>query len=254
MKDLQIFNYQDTPVRTVLVDGEPWFVLADLCKVLEIANVGNVATRLDEVNVRLADVENARSQMRKTVVVSEAGMYEVVIRSDKPEAVAFRRWITSEVLPSIRKTGSYGNVIPTGPELLAHAILEANKMLEAKDEQIAVLEPKARAWDHIVSSEASWSFNDAAKVLFEHKKIVVGEKRLFKRCVEWGYLYRDHKGRPHAYQRCLEQGLFSVKARTYTDQETGQVFESSAPQVRITGKGLDAIFRRLTDGQLDITA
>lgn len=144
--------------------------------------------------------------------------------------------------------------VPAGPELVALALVEANKMLEAKDEQIAVLEPKARAWDHIVSSEASWSFNDAAKVLFEHKKIVVGEKRLFKRCVEWGYLYRDHKGRPHAYQRCLEQGLFSVKARTYTDQETGQVFESSAPQVRITGKGLDAIFRRLTDGQLDITA
>ena len=127
-------------------------------------------------------------------------------------------------------------------------------MLEAKDETIAVLEPKARAWDHIVSSEASWSFNDAAKFLFEHKQIVVGEKRLFNRCVAWGHLYRDHKRRPHVYQRHLEQGLFAVKARTYRDHETGEVFESSAPQVRITGKGLDAIYRRLTDGQLEVSA
>lgn len=252
MRDLQIFNYQDKPVRTLLVDGEPWFVLADLTKVLGLSQYRT--DRLDDAMIRNHPILDSLGRTQNATIVSEAGMYEVVIRSDKPEAVAFRRWITSEVLPSIRKTGSYGQPPPTGPELLAHAILEANKMLEAKDERIAVLEPKARAWDHIVSSEASWSFNDAAKVLFEHKKIVVGEKRLFKRCVEWGYLYRDHKGRPHAYQRCLEQGLFSVKARTYTDQETGQVFESSAPQVRITGKGLDAIFRRLTDGQLDITA
>lgn len=143
---------------------------------------------------------------------------------------------------------------PSGPELVALALVEAQSMLEAKDEQIATLEPKARAWDHIVSSEASWSFNDAAKFLFEHKQIVVGEKRLFNRCVAWGYLYRDHKRRPHVYQRYLEQGLFAVKARTYRDHETGEVFESSAPQVRITGKGLDAIYRRLTDGQLEVSA
>lgn len=143
---------------------------------------------------------------------------------------------------------------PSGPELVALALVEAQSMLEAKDETIAVLEPKARAWDHIVSSEASWSFNDAAKFLFEHKQIVVGEKRLFNRCVAWGYLYRDRKRRPHVYQRYLEQGLFAVKARTYRDHETGEVFESSAPQVRITGKGLDAIYRRLTDGQLEVSA
>lgn len=253
MKDLQIFNYQDTAVRTVLVDDEPWFIAADLVAILDIGRVHDAVRGLDD-DEKGTDTIRTPGGDQQVTIVNEAGMYSLVLRSRKPEAKEFRRWITHEVLPSIRKTGGYGNVIPTGPELLAHAILEANKMLEAKDEQIAVLEPKARAWDHIVSSEASWSFNDAAKVLFEHKKIVVGEKRLFKRCVEWGYLYRDHKGRPHAYQRCLEQGLFSVKARTYTDQETGQVFESSAPQVRITGKGLDAIFRRLTDGQLDITA
>lgn len=71
----------------MIADGEPWFVLADLCVVLGITNVGNVSVRLDQVNVRQAEVQNARGQMRRTVVVSEAGMYEVVIRSDKPEAL-----------------------------------------------------------------------------------------------------------------------------------------------------------------------
>ncbi|MEY8015265.1 Bro-N domain-containing protein [Mycobacterium servetii] len=102
---VELFTYTDQPVRVVLIDNEPWFVLADLCRVLDIANVGNVVDRLDDLNIRRADVENARGQMRQTVLVSEAAMYEVVIRSDKPEAVTFRRWITGEVLPSIRRTG-----------------------------------------------------------------------------------------------------------------------------------------------------
>lgn len=129
---ISIFNYGDTAVRTVLVDGEPWFVLADLCRVLEIANVGNVAARLDEVNVRQADVQNSRGQMRQTLIVSEAGMYEVVIRSDKPEAAAFRRWITQEVLPQIRRTGAYNPL--AAPELVSRADL-ARMVLESEEEK-----------------------------------------------------------------------------------------------------------------------
>ena len=250
MNDLQIFNYQDTPVRTVMVNDEPWFVLGDLCKVLGIRQYRT--DRLDDDMIRNHPIVDSLGRTQQATVVSEPGMYEVVIRSDKPEATAFRRWITTEVLPSIRKTGGYGQVAPTGPELVARALIEAQSMLEAKDERIAVLEPKARAWDHIVSSEASWAFNDAAKFLFEHKRIVIGEKRLFNRCEDWGYLYRDHKKRPHVYQKYVEQGLFKARARFYTDHETGETRESGAPQVRITGKGIDAIFRRLTDGQLEI--
>ncbi|WP_301121150.1 BRO-N domain-containing protein [Mycolicibacterium fortuitum] len=104
--DLVPFDYGDQPVRVVMIDGEPWFVLADLCKVLAISNVGNVASRIDEAGVRQADIRSG-GQMRAVTIVNEAGMYEVVIRSDKPEAVAFRRWITGTVLPQIRKTGGY---------------------------------------------------------------------------------------------------------------------------------------------------
>lgn len=146
------------------------------------------------------------------------------------------------------------SVAPSGSELLALAVVEAQKVIEESKAQIAVLVPKAEAWDSIVSSAGSWSYNDAAKVLCESGEIQIGEKRLVNRLVAWGYLYRDHKRRPHTYQRYLEQGLFVVKARTYQDQVTGEIRESSAPQVRITGKGLDLIRKRLLELNLQAVA
>lgn len=88
--------------RTVLIGGEPWFVLGDLCKVLGLGNVTRVAERLDNLTLSQTQVQNERGQMRSTPIVNEPGMYEVVIRSDKPEAVTFRRWITGTVLPELR--------------------------------------------------------------------------------------------------------------------------------------------------------
>lgn len=209
MNDLQIFNYQDTAVRTVMVDGEPWFVLADLCKVLDIVNVGNVATRLDEVNVRLADVENSRGQSRKTVVTSEAGMYEVVIRSDKSEAVAFRRWITREVLPSIRRTGGYGQVAPSGPELVALALLEANKMLEQKDAVIHELEPKADAYEAFMNADGTYSIGRVAKMLGRSQNKLFADLRNAGVLIAKGHMhntpyqqYMHHfKVSPYSYER-----------------------------------------------------
>lgn len=122
------------------------------------------------------------------------------------------------------------------------------KRVARLNEQQAALEaaaPKVAAWESVVSSAGSWSYNDAAKVLCEEGVIEIGEKRLVNTLVKWGYLYRDAKGRPHVYQRHLERGLFVVKARTYRDHITGEVRESSAPQVRITGKGLDMLRTRL---------
>lgn len=116
---------------------------------------------------------------------------------------------------------------------------------EATKAVVAVLEPKAASWDSVISSAGSWSYNDAAKVICEEGQIQIGEKRLVNLLIEWGYLYRDHKRRPHVYQRGLERGWFAVKARTYEDKETGEIKQSSAPQVRITGKGLDMIRTRL---------
>ncbi|EUA18435.1 BRO family, N-terminal domain protein [Mycobacterium xenopi 3993] len=104
---MELFAYADHQVRVVLVDGEPWFVLADLARVLEIVDVSRLASRLDDEVRQTHPISDSLGRTQQTTVVNEPGMYEVVIRSDKPEAVAFRRWITSEVLPAIRRTGSY---------------------------------------------------------------------------------------------------------------------------------------------------
>lgn len=102
-----LFSYNDHTVRTVEVEGEPWFVAADVCAVLEIRNVADALTRLDSLDVGSADVQTARGQVRPVRVVNESGLYDLVLDSRKPEAKAFRRWITSEVLPSIQRNGSY---------------------------------------------------------------------------------------------------------------------------------------------------
>lgn len=138
----------------------------------------------------------------------------------------------------------------SGPELMARAVLEADRTIKSLEARNGELAPKADAWDHIVSSAGSWSYEDAAKVLFEQGVVTIGQKRLVERLVEWGYLFRDSKKRPHVYQRFREQGLFVTKARVYTDQSTGETRQSSAPQVRITGKGLDMLFRRFRSSQL----
>lgn len=143
---------------------------------------------------------------------------------------------------------------PTGANLLALAVVEAQAMLTQKDEHIAELEPKAEAWSHLVSSSGSWSYLEVAHTLQNHKQIVIGQKRLVELLVSWGLLFRDAKGRPHAYQRTIEQGLFVEKLRTYIDTITGQTLQSSAPQVRITGKGIDMIYRRLTPGTEAVSA
>lgn len=254
MNDLIPFTYQGTNVRTVLIDDEPWFVLTDLCKVLEIRNARDVAARLADDMKGVGSIDTLGGTQRMTIV-SEAGMYAVIMRSDKPQSEPFRRWVTSEVLPQIRRTGTYGQPRELTEDQIVHQALQISarrvKQLEAEN---AELTPRAHAWDHIVSSAGSWSYEEAAKVLFEQGVVTIGQKRLVAQLIEWGYLYRDAKRRPHVYQRFLEQGLFVTKARVYTDQTTGETRESSAPQVRITGKGLDMLFHRFRTGQLEVAA
>lgn len=104
--EVRVWNYESSEVRTVQVNGEPWFVLADVCKVLEISNSRNISSRLepDEKGVTLVDTLGGTQQM---TIINESGLYTVILRSDKPQAKPFRKWVTSVVLPSIRKTGSY---------------------------------------------------------------------------------------------------------------------------------------------------
>ena len=104
---IQVWNYESSEVRTVQVNGEPWFVLADVCKVLELSTPARVAERLEKDEVSQTHTIDRMGREQKTTIINESGLYTVILRSDKPQAKPFRKWVTSEVLPSIRKHGSY---------------------------------------------------------------------------------------------------------------------------------------------------
>ena len=110
MNELQVFNYGEIPVRTVMMDGEPWWVLADVCRVLNLTNSRMTTKQLDEDEKGVSQIYTPGGNQGMTVI-NESGLYKVILRSDKPEAKAFSRWVTHEVLPTIRKTGSYGVTI-----------------------------------------------------------------------------------------------------------------------------------------------
>ena len=107
MNGLQVFNYNSSEVRTVMRDGEPWFCLVDVCRVLDLSSPHKVAERLDRDELPGIKVRSG-GQTREMTFINESGLYSVILRSDKPEAKPFRKWVTSEVLPTIRKTGGYG--------------------------------------------------------------------------------------------------------------------------------------------------
>ena len=107
MNEIQVWNYESSEVRTVQVNGEPWFVLSDVCKVLELSTPARVAERLEKDEVSQTHTIDRMGREQKTTIINEFGLYTVILRSDKPQAKPFRKWVTSEVLPSIRKHGSY---------------------------------------------------------------------------------------------------------------------------------------------------
>lgn len=147
------------------------------------------------------------------------------------------------------------SAVPTGQDLLALAVVEAQRVLETQSQQIAELTPKADAWHDLVSSAGSLSFRDAAKVISEEGGVTIGGVRLIEKLMNWGWCFRPvatpeekAKGKTRsirAYQTQIDAKTLTEKAKTYTDQVTGEKKLSNNPQTRITGKGLDAIRARL---------
>jgi len=246
MSVLEVFQYADREVRTVPVDGEVWFVLADICGVLGVANVGNVAARLDEADIRQTDISSG-GQRRAVTIVSESGMYEVVIRSDKPEARGFRWWVTHEVIPAIRRTGTY--TVETPEQLMARAVVQAQEIIATRDQQIAELKPRAEAWDEIADAGTDYAVRDVAPML-SRAGIETGPQRLFDTLADLGWIYRGEKQRWTPYARAVDASYLKVRAMPpYRDRDTGDLVPS-APQVRITPKGIERLRVRLGVGAL----
>ncbi|WP_446224928.1 phage antirepressor [Nocardia sp. IBHARD005] len=196
--DLMPFIYEGATVRTVVIDGEPWFVLADLCAVLGVSNPSNVVARLDPATVNSLRLAEGNRGNPNVTVVSESGMYEVVIRSDKPGAVTFRRWITSQVLPAIRKTGGYTSVPAlTDDELIHQALTVSARRVAELTEKVAELAPKAAmADDFLTASGGARLVREVAKLLAMKEKdlrrFLIDEGLVFVRHSPCGAVQYDH--------------------------------------------------------------
>lgn len=239
MNALQEFAYNHHVIRTVTIDDQPGFLAGDVCSVLEITNVGNALAALDDDEKGSIHIADGTSGNPNKAYVTEAGMYSLVLRSRKPEAKLFKRWITHEVLPQIRKTGSYSTPSLSGPELMARALLEAADTIKKRDRQVLELTPRAEAFDSFLSTTGDYSVNEAAKILARDHQINTGEKRLRAKLEEWGWVYRS-SGVPRAKQAQIDNGRMAEKASFYYHPESGEKV-AKEPQVRITPKGLAAI-------------
>ena len=191
MTELQIFkNEQFGEIRTTVQNGEPWFVAADVCKALDIENNRKATNRLDddEKGVTSSDTLGGK---QKLTIVNEAGLYSLVLGSRKPEAKAFKRWITHEVLPSIRKTGGYitGQEGLSDTELLEKAVLVAQRRIAERDKQIERMKPAQIFADAVCASEQSILVGDLAKLLRQNG-IDIGQKRLFEWLRSRSYLIK----------------------------------------------------------------
>ena len=244
-----IFTFPDTgqPVRTVAVNAEPWWIASDVCAVLDIANVGNVLARLDDDDVSSIRLADGTPGNPNRAIVNEPGLYELVIRSDRPQAKAFRRWITHDVIPSIRKTGAYVTALADPLDEIEAANSRASQAVaiarqeraraELAETKAAELEPAAAAWDTLASTGADYSAREAAYILRRDQAIDTGERKLLTKIREWRMV--DHADRPYYDHRTH----LVLRPQSYTDASGAE--RDAKPQIRITYAGLKYLHKRL---------
>lgn len=245
--EIRKFNFKGASLRTLTDEaGEPWFVAKDACDILGMSNPSMAVTALDKDEVAQIDPKDylgSENRSNQAVnIVSEPGLYKLIMRSRKPEAKEFQRWVTHEVLPQIRRTGGY---IPTSEsdsdeDIMARAVLVAqktierkNQQLQAKDAQIKVLEPKARFADAVAASDGTCLVGELAKMLRQNG-MDIGQNRLFRLLQADGYLGKSGSNRNVPTQRAMDLGLFRIKETTVTHAD-GHTTVSRTPKV--TGKG-----------------
>lgn len=241
MNDIQIFsNPQFGAVRVAEMNGQPIFCLVDVCKSLGIKEVSRCASRLDE-EVRQTHPLHTAGGMQQATFITESGLYEVIIRSDAPAAKPFRKWVTSDVLPSIRKHGAYAtpDTVEKMIENPDFAIQLLQSLKEERTKRLAVeaereaVRPKELFADAVATSARSCLVAELAKIL-QQNGIHIGQNRLFDWLRKNGYLCSKGEYYNQPTQRAMEMGLFEVK-KTAINKPDGSVLVSCT--TKITGRG-----------------
>jgi prophage antirepressor-like protein len=231
-----VFPLTNQETRIVDLNGNPWWLLRDVCEVLSIGNSRMVADRLDDDERAAVSLTDTRSdgvvQTREFTIINEAGLYSVILRSDKPEAKVFRRWVTHEVLPQIRKTGVYGDPMKAlaDPDALRGLLLTYTEKVIALEAKVAEQAPKVEALKRLEGADGSLCVTDAAKALN------VRPKALFSHLQAAKWIYK----RPGTtswigYQDKIQAGLVEVTEYLQTKPDGTEVVR---PRARITAKGL----------------
>lgn len=238
------FKFEGSLVRVYARDGEPWFVLADVCRELDVGNPSDAAKRLDDDERDALDTIDPMGRTQRATIISESGLYSLILTSRKEGARRFKKWVTAEVLPSIRKTGGYGHtqpdysVILNDPAALRGLLGNYAERVIKLEGQVDEMKPVVAAYDRIAVSHGSLCITDAAKTL------QVQPHDLFRHLRVNGWIYRRAGGAADiAYQSKIISGLLEHK--TTTVQRTDGS-EKTASQVRITPKGLARLAEELT--------
>lgn len=223
MNELQIFkNESFGEVRTLIIDNEPWFVGKDVASILGYAKERNaIAAHIDDEDKQVAPIQGDLGGTQEMTIINESGLYSLILSSKLPKAKEFKRWVTSEVLPSIRKNGGYiaNQESMTDEELMAKAYQVALKVIKQKEDennklrsdnsQLTVdnniMKPKAEYFDELVDRNLLTNFRETAK------QLNVGEKNFIKFLMEKKFIYRDKKGKLMPYALHKNDGLFEMK-------------------------------------------
>ena len=234
MNELQIFNYKNTEVRTIIKDGEPWFVASDVCRILGLSDASESCKRIN-ASMKGTDSIGTPGGKQDMLIVSEAGLFKLAFTSRKPSAERFTDWVASEVLPSIRKTGKY--------EISQHRIpktfSEALQLAADQAKQIEEMTPKAEAFDELLSCKNAMTMNEAAKTLD------TGRTRLFAFLRESTVLIEGGPNHNLPRQEYQDRGLFLVRQVTIPHSD----WIETKSQTLVTARGLEFIRKKLTEDQ-----
>lgn len=245
--EIQRFEFKGAALRTLTDEnGEPWFIAKDVCDILGMSNPSMAVTALDKDEVAQIDPKDylgSENRSNQAVnIISEPGLYKLIMRSRKPEAKEFQRWVTHEVLPQIRKTGGY---IPTTDAdddmtILAKAVMigqrtmeEQKRRIAEQSEHIKALEPKARFADAVAASDGTCLIGELAKMLRQNG-LDIGQNRLFEILRQDGYLGKTGSNRNVPTQKAMDLGLFRIKETAITHSDGHVTINRTA---KVTGKG-----------------
>lgn len=251
MSDLQIFNFNNKEIRTLAIEGEPYFVGKDVADILGYQNGSRDINRhVDEEDRHKAMIFDG-NQYKETITINESGLYSLILSSKLPKAKEFKHWVTHEVLPAIRKHGAYmtdakAAAIVTDKGSLADLLQQAAEQLKRKDIQIEQMKPKALFADSVAASDTTILIGELAKII-RGNGVDIGANRLFRWLREHGYLI-SRKGSDYNMptQKSMELGLFKIIERTINQSDgSSRICKTT----KVTGKGQQYFVNKFVVGE-----